>query len=99
MPANSCGIVSARLSVWFSLRSRAAKSATGLPMTSIPPGSAACSAARSASRWIDARRVVPASVSTSSPSSNSKLASESLPPGGLLTLVAASAAARRSSGG
>jgi len=63
MPLNRCGSVSARLSVCRSAFNLAANSSGPASRTSSPPGSMAASAASPSTRWIEARRLVPASVS------------------------------------
>src|SRR5712691_497385 len=72
MPLNRWGSVSARLSVCRSAFNLAAKSSSRASRTSSPPGSMAASAASPSTRWIEARRLVPASVSTSVAFSSSK---------------------------
>ena len=80
------GSVSARLSVRFSSTSAALNVSRLLDSTSIPPGSSAARPLRPSATCRDARRLVPASVSTSEPSSKSNAASvlrpASLAPGG-----------------
>ena len=79
MPLKRRGSVSARLSVWFSLTSRVANASRSASSTSSPPRSNGCRPASPSTRWIDARRVVPASVRTSVPVGKSKEASAILP--------------------
>ena len=86
MPLNKRGLVRLRLSVWFSAASWCAKAAVSLANTSMPPGSIAASASRPSTTWIDARRLVPASVNSSVPAPKAKLASA--PRAGVLAPVA-----------
>src|SRR6267378_2111826 len=86
MPLNRCGSASARLSVCRSAFSLAAKSSRRASRTSSPPGSMAASAASPSTRWIEARRFVPASVSTRVSSWNSNAASD-MRPGGFAPLA------------
>src|SRR6267154_2377149 len=86
MPLNRCGSVSARLSVCLSAFNLAAKSSSRASRTSSPPGSMAASAASPSTRWIEARRFVPASVSSSVALSNSNTASH-MRPGGFAPLA------------
>src|SRR5216117_3854477 len=79
MPLSSRGSVSARLSVWFSLSSAARNAAGSATNTSIPPASCSPSDHSPCTRWIAARRLVPASVSTIVPLSSSNAASPCLP--------------------
>ena len=64
MPLNSRGSVSARFSVRFSAVSAARNAARSLAKTSMPPGSIETQAFLAARTCNDARRLVPASVST-----------------------------------
>ena len=73
--------MSVRLSVCRSRRSAAGRRRAVAPRTSRPPGSWAASAASPRTRWIDARRRVPASVRVSVPSGKSKAASPTRPGG------------------
>ncbi len=75
MPEKSRGSVSARFKVWFSDTSRSAKAPRLAASTSMPPASSARSASRPATTCSDARRLLPASVSTIEPTSNSNTAS------------------------
>src|SRR6516165_2893787 len=75
MPLKSRGSVSARLSVWFSLRNRAANCARLDVRTSRPPGSCCCSCSSPCTRCSEARRLVPASVRVSVPLPNCRRAS------------------------
>ena len=84
MPLKSCGMVRARLRVWFSAASRAPKAARSAVITSIPPGSIAASASRPWSRWSEARRCVPASVSSKVPAVSNSNSASAIRPGGLL---------------
>src|SRR6267378_8419846 len=86
MPLKSWGSVSARLSVCRSAFNLAAKSSSRASRTSSPPGSIAASAASPSTRWIEARRLVPASVSSSVAVSNSNTASD-MRPGGFAPLA------------
>src|SRR6267378_444881 len=86
MPLKSWGSVSARLSVCRSAFNLAAKSSSRASRTSSPPGSMAASAASPSTRWIEARRLVPASVSSSVALSNSNTASD-MRPGGFAPLA------------
>ncbi len=74
MPLKSRGSVSARLRVWFSERSRAENASAVAARTSMPPRSRGRSAASPCTKWIAARRVVPASVSARVPFGKSKVA-------------------------
>ena len=74
-PLNRFGSVNARLSVWFSLRSRAANSSSVVCSISRPPGSSCRRASSPSINCSDARRLVPASVTVSVPLPNSSRAS------------------------
>ena len=74
MPLSTRGSVSARLSVWFSAVSAARNESGSADKTSMPPGSSANNAASPSSTCKEARRLLPASVSTSEPLGKSKAA-------------------------
>ena len=67
MPLRMRGSVRARLRVRFSTMSASRKELRSLERTSIPPGSIERNASSPSKRCKDARRLVPASVSTSDP--------------------------------
>ena len=74
MPLTIRGSVNARFSVRFSAARAVRNAFKSLAITSMPPGSAADKASSPPSTCKDARRLVPASVSTSEPLGKSNAA-------------------------